>query len=171
MSFRRAFLFALIPAAVFAWASLAQERPSIATSKTSAKAGRATGDLVPAHRLAIHVDDNDARVMNLALNNVRNVLEYYRAKGETVAIEVVAYGPGLHMFREDTSPVKQRVAEMSLASPELSFAACANTQTNMAKQEGKDVPLISEARMVPSGVVRLIELQEEGYSYLRPSGR
>jgi intracellular sulfur oxidation DsrE/DsrF family protein len=125
---------------------------------------------VAAHRLAIHVDDNDAKVMNLALNNAKNVLEYYKAKGETVAIEIVTYGPGLHMLRADTSPVKQRVGEMSMA-PEITFAACGNTQTNMAKQEGKDVPLMSEAHVVPSGVVRLMELQKEGYAYIRPSGR
>jgi hypothetical protein len=124
-----------------------------------------------AHRLAIHVDDNDPRAMNLALNNAKNVLDYYQAKGETVAVEIVAYGPGLHMLRADTSPVKQRIGEMSLSAPEITFAACANTQAKMAKAEGKDVPLLREARLVPSGVVRLMELQEQGYSYLRPSGR
>lgn len=124
-----------------------------------------------AHKVAIHIDDNDAKVMNLALNNAKNVLDHYRRKGETVRIEIVTYGPGLHMLRADTSPVKQRVAEMSLASPEVSFSACGNTQANMTKQEGKDVPLVSEARVVPSGVVQLIELQEQGFSYIRPSGR
>ena len=125
----------------------------------------------PAHRVAIHVDDNDAKVMNLALNNARNILDHYRKSGETVAIEIVTYGPGLHMLRADTSPVRHRIAEMSLASPELTFAACGNTQANMTRQEGKDVTLISEARVVPSGVVHLIELQEKGFAYIRPSGR
>ena len=60
------------------------------------------------HKLAIHVDENDAQRMNLALNNAKNVTKYYRAKGEEVEIEVVAYGPGLHMLRADTSPVKTR---------------------------------------------------------------
>lgn len=124
-----------------------------------------------AHKVAIHVDDNDAKVMNLALNNAKNILDHYRRKGETVRIEIVTYGPGLHMLRADTSPVKQRVAEMSLAAPEVSFSACGNTQANMTKQESKDVPLLSEARVVPSGVVQLIELQEQGFSYIRPSGR
>lgn len=123
------------------------------------------------HRVAIHVDDNDAKVMNLALNNAKNLLDYYRGKKETVAVEIVTYGPGLHMLRADTSPVKMRIAEMSLAAPEITFAACQNTQVNMSKQEGKEIALVSEARVVPSGVVRLIELQEKGYSYIRPSGR
>ena len=138
---------------------------------TTSAQERANRSAAAAHQVAIHVDDNDAKVMNLALNNAKNILDHYQKKGETVAIEIVTYGPGLHMLRADTSPVRQRIAEMSLAAPELSFSACGNTQVNMARQEGKEVPLMSEARLVPSGVVRLIELQEKGYAYIRPSGR
>jgi uncharacterized protein len=106
--------------------------------------------------------------MDLALNNAKNVLEYYKEKGETVAIEIVTYGPGLHMLRTDTSPVKERIAPMSLENPNLKFIACGNTQANQAKAEGKPVTLISEATVMPSGVVRLMELQKQGYAYIRP---
>ena len=120
------------------------------------------------HYLAIHVDDNDKAKMNIALNNAANVTEYYESKGETVKIEIVAYGPGLHMLREDTSPVKSRIAAMSLQHENLSFAACGNTLNGMTKKEGKVPKLVSEATVVTSGVVRLMELQEEGWAYVRP---
>src|SRR5512143_1820261 len=64
------------------------------------------------HRIAIQVDQNDPQVMNLALNNVTNVIEYYRGKKEDVEIDVVAYGPGLHMLRADTSPVQDRIKRL-----------------------------------------------------------
>jgi uncharacterized protein len=38
----------------------------------------------------------------------------------------------------------------------------------MAKVEAKEIPLISQAQVTRSGVVRLLELQERGWSYLRP---
>lgn len=158
MNSRLVVTFAASLSLLFATVLFAQARAQTRSPETS-------------HKVAIHVDDNDPKVMNLALNNARNVLEYYRKKGETVVVEIVTYGPGLHMLRADTSPVKHRIAEMSLAAPELSFSACANTQAGMSKQEGKEIPLLSEARSVPSGVVRLIELQEKGYAYIRPSGR
>ena len=60
------------------------------------------------HKLAIHVDQNDPAVMNLALNNAKNVREYYAAKGEKVQIEIVAYGPGLNMYVAG-SPVEGRI--------------------------------------------------------------
>jgi len=122
------------------------------------------------HRLAIHVDQNDPQVMNLALNNATNVIEYYRAKNEDVDVDIVTYGPGLHMLRADTSPVKDRLKRVKeLAFPSnVQFSACNNTKQGMEKSEGKDVPILSEATLVPSGVVRLMELQEKGWSYIRP---
>jgi uncharacterized protein len=115
------------------------------------------------HRLAIHVDQNDAQVMNLALNNATNVIEYYRAKNEDVDVDIVAYGPG-------SSPVKDRLKRVKeLAFPgNVQFSACNNTKQGMEKSEGKEVPILSEATLVPSGVVRLMELQEKGWSYVRP---
>ncbi|MCP4182084.1 MAG: hypothetical protein GY761_02015 [Hyphomicrobiales bacterium] len=120
------------------------------------------------HHVAFHVDQNDPKVMNMTLNNVKNVKKYYDAKGEKVVIEVVAYGPGLMMYSEAKSPVKQRIAAMALEISDLKFSACGNTHRKMSKKAGKKVELISEAEMVPSGVVQLIALQEEGYSYVRP---
>lgn len=122
------------------------------------------------HRIAIQVDQNDAATMNLALNNVTNIMQYYRDKGETVSVEVVAYGPGLNMYREDTSPVKDRLKQIvSLAFPsEVKFSACNNTKENMEKKEGHSITIVPQASLVPSGVVRLSELQEQGWTYIKP---
>ncbi|MCG6856702.1 MAG: DsrE family protein [Salaquimonas sp.] len=120
------------------------------------------------HKIAVHVDQNDPAIMNLALNNVENVKKYYEGKGEKVVIEIVAYGPGLNMLIADKSPVKERIATMSLEDPELQFSACGNTLAKMVKKAGKDIALLSEATMVESGVVRLTELQEQGYTYVKP---
>ncbi|KKK91906.1 hypothetical protein LCGC14_2708240 [marine sediment metagenome] len=120
------------------------------------------------HYLAIHVDQNDPQVMNMALNNAANVNQYYKDQGDTVVIELVAYGPGLNMLVQDKSPVQDRISTMSLELDNLTFAACGNTLDGMEAKAGHDVPLISEANVVPSGVVRLMELQEDGYSYIRP---
>jgi uncharacterized protein len=122
------------------------------------------------HRIVIHVDQNDPEVMNLALNNAKNVIDAYRAKNEDVNIEVVAYGPGLHMLRDDTSPVKDRIKEISeLSFPSnITFSACNNTKQGMEKREGHPITIIPQAHLVPAGVVRIMELEEQGYSYVKP---
>ena len=121
-----------------------------------------------AHKVVLHLDDKDPKRMNMVLNNVKNVRKYYDSKGEKVIIEVVAYGPGLHMLRADTSPVAERIAKMSLEIDNLQFSACGNTHRGMSKKAGKKIVMLEEATMVPSGVVQLITLQEDGYSYVRP---
>jgi hypothetical protein len=120
------------------------------------------------HRLVVQVDVNDPAVMNLALNNVSNVAKHYSEIGQKVEIEVVAFGPGLHMLRDDTSPVKARIKSMSETMPQLAFSACGNTRENMTRTEAKEIPLVAQAKVVNAGVVRLMELQERGWSYLRP---
>jgi intracellular sulfur oxidation DsrE/DsrF family protein len=122
------------------------------------------------HRVALQVNQNDPQVMNLALNNATNVLEYYRGKHEEVEIDIVTYGPGLHMLRADTSPVQDRLKRLKeMAFPgKVQFSACNNTKQGMEKTEGKAISVISDATIVPSGVVRIMELQEQGWSYVRP---
>ncbi len=122
------------------------------------------------HRVAIQVDQNDPAIMNLVLNNASNIMEQYKSKGETVQVEIVAYGPGLHMLRADTSPVQDRIKQIVDASfpSNIKFSACNNTKEGMEKREGKAISIISQAQLVPSGAVRLVELQEDGWSYLKP---
>ncbi len=72
------------------------------------------------------------------------------------------------MLRADTSPVQKRISAMMLEIPGLSFAACGNTHRAMSAKGGKDIELIEDAEMVSSGVVELIELQKDGWAYIRP---
>jgi intracellular sulfur oxidation DsrE/DsrF family protein len=158
----------LASAAALAGLLVASGAEAQAPVKQAAQTKVAKGAPAAMHKVAIQVNQNDKAVMDLALNNAKNILDYYKEKGETVAIEIVTYGPGLHMLRADTSPVRERIAPMSLENPNLAFIACGNTQANQSKAEGKPVTLISEATVMPSGVVRLMELQKQGYAYIRP---
>jgi len=144
----------------------AAAQTSTTAAPTTAKAEQKGGEKT--HRLVLQVNTNDAAVMNLALNNAANVDQYYSDKGEPVEIEIVTFGPGLHMLREDTSPVKARIKAITASTPSISFKACGNTQENMSKTENKEIGLIPEATLVKSGVVRVMELQEKGWTYVRP---
>src|SRR3984957_8428097 len=95
------------------------------------------------HHIAIQVDQNDPQIMNLVLNNATNVIEYYRGKNEDVDVDIVAYGPGLHMLRADTSPVQdliKRLKEMAFPG-KIQFSACNNTKQGMEKAEGHTVSI------------------------------
>jgi uncharacterized protein len=139
------------------------------TSAIFAGNAKAPKSIAKTHRVAIQVDQNDPAVMNLALNNAKNILEYYQTKGEPVEVNIVTYGPGLYMLR-DNSPVQDRIKQLkNLAFPgKIQFSACNITKQAMEKREGQSITILPEASLVPSGVITLMELQEEGWSYVRP---
>ena len=94
-----------------------------------------------------------------------NVVHY--SATEEVEIEIVAYGPGLHVLKEDASPVQSAGEIDQREHANVAFSACGNTSDAIKKAEGKEIQLVTQARIVP-GVVRLMELQENGWSYVRP---
>ena len=74
------------------------------------------------------------------------------------------------MLRADTSPVQDRIKRLKdMVFPgKIQFSACNNTKQGMEKREGHAITIIPQATLVPSGVVRIMELQEQGWSYVRP---
>jgi intracellular sulfur oxidation DsrE/DsrF family protein len=122
------------------------------------------------HKIVFHVGSGDPDTMREALHNIANAAAYYAERNEPVAIELVANGHGYTMLRADTSPVKQEVAETKQKYPFVVFSACQNSRAAMARAEHKsaaDIPELPEATDVPAGVVRLAELQEQRYGYIR----
>jgi intracellular sulfur oxidation DsrE/DsrF family protein len=122
------------------------------------------------HRMAFHVGSADPVMMSVALHNISAAADYYAERHETVAIELVANGPGYTMLRADTSPVKALITEVHAKFPFVVFSACQNSRRAVAKAAGKaigDIPQVPEATDVAAGVVRLNELQEQDWSYIR----
>jgi uncharacterized protein len=119
------------------------------------------------HRVVVQVTQNDPAVMNMALNNVENLVNYFHDKGEKIEVEIVAYGAGLNMMRSDTSPVKDRLAALS-GNKSITFSGCGNTLAKQSASEDKQISLVPEAHIVSAGIARVVELQEEGWTYVRP---
>lgn len=119
-------------------------------------------------KVAIHVDEDDPATMNMALNNAVNIISHYQKQGQIATVEIVTYGPGLAMLRSDISPVASRISDLALQHETMRFSACLNTVESIRQRTQKDVPLMDEAVTVASGAVRLMELQYDGYAYLRP---
>lgn len=115
------------------------------------------------HKMVIQVSTNDPLTQKIALNNAVNLQKLYGL--DDVSIEVVAYGPGLGLL---TKKSKQAKRVESLAMQDITFSACSNTMKKMTKKTGKKPQLLTGVGTVNAGVARIMELQEQGYSYLRP---
>ncbi|MEE9445954.1 MAG: DsrE family protein [Cocleimonas sp.] len=115
------------------------------------------------HKLVIQVSTDDARTQKIAMNNAVNLQKLYGPDG--VDIEIVAYGPGLGMMTSK-SEFSKRV--QSLVVQDIKFSACMNTMNKIKAKKGH-LPKLSEGvGTVKAGVARIMELQEQGYSYVRP---
>lgn len=120
-------------------------------------------------RLAIQVSDNLDGTMTKALNVAANFARMQSEAGNLYEIEIVAFNAGLHMLREDTSPVFDRINSMNDSVPDLRFSACGNTIKGMTKQAGGTPPPIADfAVVVPGGVGRLMALDKAGWFVIRP---
>lgn len=120
------------------------------------------------HRIVIQVSDDNPGTFNKALNNAVNMSNFFLGRGEDYEIEIVAYNAGLHMLRTDTSPVLDRVRSFTDSVPNVTLTACGNTIAGMSKQAGKEIEIVANARVVPGGVIRLMELSDQGYFMIRP---
>jgi hypothetical protein len=120
------------------------------------------------HKLVLQISDNDPQKMNTVLNVAANVSRHYSGEGEEVDIKIVAFNAGLHMLRPDTSPIKDRMMSFGASMPNVEFQACGNTRHAMQKKSGHDVPLFEFAEVVQAGVVSIMELDEAGYTVVRP---
>jgi uncharacterized protein len=137
-------------------------------AQSSAPSSSRTQATARQHRVIIQVSENDPRIMNLALNNAENLKGFYEQAGEAVQIEIVAYGPGLNMVRSDASPVRDRLAAIVGRPQAITVSGCGNTLNTQSKNEGKELTLLPGTNLVPTGIGRIVQLQEQGWTYIRP---
>ena len=115
------------------------------------------------HKVVIQVSTKDPLTQKIALNNAVNLQKLYGM--DNVVIEIVAYGPGLSLL---TAKNIQSKRVSSLAQSDIKFSACLNTMNKFKKKNGHFPKLSEGVEKVQAGVVRIIELQEQGYIYIRP---
>lgn len=110
--------------------------------------------------VVIQVSENDPAKWEMALINARNVRKAYGDK--PVGVEIVAYGPGLKMFRGD-SPVAAGLEDAQKNG--IKLLACNNT---MNMTHTTRAQLNRAVDVVPAGIIEIMERQQDGYAYVRP---
>ena len=104
----------------------------------------------------VKADTADFRIM---VTQIKNTLK----EGPNTAIEVVCYGPGLMMLVSDKTNVANEMEELQ-KSPNVTFAACANTMRRLKVEKSQLVPF---AKIIPVAMLELSMRQQEGWSYIK----
>jgi uncharacterized protein len=139
-------------AIVTAASSAARAQPAVLPDKPFAE-----------HRIVLQLSDNDSRKQGLVISVANNLLKFYDP--DKVAIEVVAFGPGIDLLRSE-SP--NRKAVESLIAQGVRFDVCLNTVDTIERETGKRPDIIPSAIPVQVGVGQILSLTENGYTLVRP---
>ena len=114
-------------------------------------------------RIVLQISDNNPFKQTLVLNVATNLIKHYGQ--DKVDIEIVAFGPGLRlMFKENVNSGRIK----GLSTSGVKFSACKNTIAGMTKKLGHAPELNSNAVPVSAGVVRIIDLQNQGFKLIKP---
>ncbi len=115
------------------------------------------------HRIVYQLNKADEDYIEHILFSAGEMLRKY---GDDIHIVITAFGPGINLLgKQPKRPIsalhRQRV--QSLASYGVEFQICGNTMKSLG-WGAQDI--IEEAKIVPVGVDGLMQLQEQGYSYV-----
>lgn len=122
--------------------------------------GCATAQAPAKDQMVLQMSDADPAKWNLALNNVKNVQN--ELGKDKVAIEIVAFGPGIGMLKADALTAN-RVNEAVQSG--IQVVACENTMKTLNLTAADMNPAVT---YVPAGVVEIMRRQQQGWAYIRP---
>ena len=115
------------------------------------------------HRVVLQLSDSDSRKQALVLSVANNLLRFYDP--DKVAIEVVAFGPGIELL---LSGNERRTQVESLIAQGVRFDVCLNTVDTVERETGHRPDVIASATPVQVGVGQILFLSENGYTVVRP---
>jgi intracellular sulfur oxidation DsrE/DsrF family protein len=107
----------------------------------------------------------DAEKVQFALGNIRNHIEGVGGP-ENAEIILVVHGPAGKMFQDIEATDRVRNMVKSLQDDGVQFDMCGNTMRAQDVELGDLLP--GFVRVDQGGVVRIAELQQQGYLYIRP---
>jgi intracellular sulfur oxidation DsrE/DsrF family protein len=115
------------------------------------------------HRIVLQLSDNDPKKQSLVISVAYNLLKLYDP--DKVAIEVVAFGPGIDLLFRDNA--NRKLVE-SLVAQGVRVDICLNTVDTIERESGKRPEFIAAATPVQVGVGQILSLIENGYTLVRP---
>lgn len=112
------------------------------------------------YHLVFQISENNPAQWNLALNFA---FAFQKNQGkDNSEIEIVALGPGLNMLKSG-SKVTDRITQAMDRS--IDIVACGETMKAMKVTQAD---LIGGVRVVPGGLLEIVNRQRDGWSYVRP---
>ena len=115
------------------------------------------------HKVVLQLSENDPKKQGLVISVANNLMKFYDP--DKVAIEVVAFGPGIDLLKPDNP---NRKAVESLVAQGARVDICLNTVDTLERETGQRPEFLSVATPVQVGVAQILFLTENGYTLVKP---
>jgi uncharacterized protein len=113
-------------------------------------------------QVVFHLDWDQEERLLMALENTKNLFK--EIPPQQCTVHMVANGKAVILFRKDRA-AKYAPDMEDLHKHGVRFKACRNA---IAKNKVEKADLLEVCDVVPAGILELINLQHEGFAYIKP---
>ncbi len=114
------------------------------------------------YKAVIHIDLEDELIFNLGLSNITNTLE--ALEGKELELILLVTGPGVALLAGDQMYIfMEKLRQIKAAGVRIQICDRALKLFDIPEEE-----LFEGCEIIPAGVVGLIELQADGFAYIKP---
>ena len=118
------------------------------------------------HKIVYQLNEPGVEKTKFVLGNIQNHIAGVGGWGNIESLELVVHGPALkNIVTKEMDPAIKLALE-TLQAQGMGFGACGNTMKvfNISLDQLPD----GTKHLPQGGVVRVMELQDQGYAYIRP---
>jgi intracellular sulfur oxidation DsrE/DsrF family protein len=160
---------ALAVSAVAGWLLYPSSTPNTGSPVTQA-ASPSAASIASANdveKVLIHISDGQPLHLKNALDEVENLMRFYRKSNQHARVEVITNGDGLNLLLAETTTYAARIGRMQKEYAGLTFVACQNTIDRLKNELGVSVKLLPGVVVVDSGVAQIMRRQHQGWAYIQ----
>ncbi len=118
-------------------------------------------------KVLIHLSDSSATHAAQTLDEIENLLQYYRSAHQVARVELLVNSDGINLLRRETSPFPERISRMQTEYDNLTFVACQNTLERLKREKGITTQLLPGVVVIDSGVAQIMRRQHQGWAYIQ----
>lgn len=114
-------------------------------------------------KIVLHLDSSEPARLGAILDLADRLL---RQRGDQARVEIVVNNHGLALLRQDITPYRERIEDLSRRHGNLAFLVCGQTMARL-KREGVDVVLVPEAGVATSAINEILTRMGQGWVYVK----
>jgi intracellular sulfur oxidation DsrE/DsrF family protein len=118
-------------------------------------------------KVLFHVSEGNPEHLKTVLDEVENLMKFYRQTQQKARVEVITNGGGLSLLMAGISPYAERIQRMQQEYHDLTFVACQNTIERIQQELGLQAKLLPGVVVIDSGVAQIMRRQNQGWAYIQ----